>query len=192
MSERDSTSAIIRQLRKGNDQYVAALEQGTAAPTAESAHADEPPLAIALVCSDMTVDIEKVFELKYGQLYVLQASGYFAGSASTEVSMAFALHGLRLVLVIGHGPCPLIDAAAPVGHTEHAETSLLKNELVLRNRLMMRGQWQVASEEVAKAKAVESAARLRRELVGLPSLEVVPAYFDEKSGRVQFLPEASN
>jgi carbonic anhydrase len=103
----------LARLRAGNARFVA----GTPAAGALSADrrlelaAAQAPFAVVLGCSDSRVPAELVFDLGFGELFVIRVAGnVVAPSLVGSVEFAAAKFGTRLVVVLGHTQCGAILA----------------------------------------------------------------------------------
>src|SRR6266481_5502184 len=73
--------------------------------------AGQQPFAIVLGCSDSRVPAELVFDLGFGDLFVIRVAGNIvAPSQVGSVEFAAARFGTRLVVVLGHSQCGAIVA----------------------------------------------------------------------------------
>jgi carbonic anhydrase len=104
-----ATEALTR-LRDGNRRFVEAealRNQGHRASLA----AGQEPFAIVLGCSDSRVPAELVFDLGFGDLFVIRVAGNIvAPSQVGSVEFAAARFGTPLVVVMGHTQCGAITA----------------------------------------------------------------------------------
>jgi carbonic anhydrase len=104
----------LARLREGNRRFVA--NQTTAAALSSHARraelvAGQEPFAIVLGCSDSRVPAELVFDLGFGDLFVIRVAGnVVAPSGIGSVEFAAARFGTRLVVVMGHSSCGAVIA----------------------------------------------------------------------------------
>jgi len=105
-----ATEALTR-LREGNRRFVEAAATGNPRHRASLA-AGQEPFAIILGCSDSRVPAELVFDLGFGDLFVIRVAGNIvAPSQVGSVEFAAARFGTPLVVVMGHTQCGAITAA---------------------------------------------------------------------------------
>jgi len=103
------TEALTR-LREGNRRFVEAKAVGHQGHRASLADGQEP-FAIILGCSDSRVPAELVFDLGFGDLFVIRVAGNIvAPSQVGSVEFAAARFGTPLVVVMGHTQCGAITA----------------------------------------------------------------------------------
>jgi carbonic anhydrase len=104
-----ATEALTR-LRDGNRRFVEAEAIGHQGHRASLA-AGQEPFAIVLGCSDSRVPAELVFDLGFGDLFVIRVAGNIvAPSQVGSVEFAAARFGSPLVVVMGHTQCGAITA----------------------------------------------------------------------------------
>lgn len=72
----------------------------------------QAPLAAVLACSDSRVPVELLFDLGFGDLFVIRAAGQVAGPDQLG-SLEYAVEhlGVPLILVLGHTRCGAVTAA---------------------------------------------------------------------------------
>ncbi len=104
----------LARLREGNRRFVAGqTETATLSNSArrEALVAGQEPFAIILGCSDSRVPAELVFDLSFGDLFVIRVAGNIvAPSQVGSVEFAASRFGTRLVVVMGHSQCGAITA----------------------------------------------------------------------------------
>jgi len=104
-----ATEALAR-LRDGNRRFVEAEAIGNQGHRPSLA-AGQEPFAIVLGCSDSRVPAELVFDLGFGDLFVIRVAGNIvAPSQVGSVEFAAARFGSPLVVVMGHTQCGAITA----------------------------------------------------------------------------------
>ena len=86
------------------------------------------PFAIVLGCSDSQAPPEVVFDQGFGDLYVICVAGNIVGPAQVaSVEFATEQFGVRLVVVMGHSSCGVIDAALEA--VKHREGPASRNAM---------------------------------------------------------------
>jgi len=100
----------LNRLREGNRRFVEAAAIGNQGHRASLA-AGQEPFATILGCSDSRVPAELVFDLGFGDLFVIRVAGNIvAPSQVGSVEFAAARFGTPLVVVMGHTQCGAITA----------------------------------------------------------------------------------
>ncbi|HTR02108.1 MAG TPA: carbonic anhydrase [Thermoanaerobaculia bacterium] len=107
-------SEALDRLRAGNRRFVASVRDAEARLDAERRArlaAGQEPFAIILGCSDSRVPAELVFDLGFGDLFVIRVAGnVVAPSQVGSVEFAAARFGTPLVVVLGHSTCGAVLA----------------------------------------------------------------------------------
>src|SRR5260221_6376409 len=109
-----SATDALAQLREGNRRFITSQSTAGSVSHAErrlSLVSGQEPLAIVLGCSDSRVPAELVFDLGFGDLFVIRVAGNIvAPSQVGSVEFAAARFGTPLVVVMGHPQCGAITA----------------------------------------------------------------------------------
>src|SRR5256885_9409989 len=105
-----TATEALNRLREGNRRFVEAAGVGNQGHRASLA-AGQEPFAIVLGCSDSRVPAELVFDLGFGDLFVIRVAGNIvAPSQVGSVEFAAARFGTPLVVVLGHTQCGAVLA----------------------------------------------------------------------------------
>ena len=109
-----SAAEALARLREGNRRFVASIRDPAASIDAElraRLAAGQEPFAIVLGCSDSRVPAELVFDLGFGDLFVIRVAGNIvAPSQVGSVEFAAERFGTPLVVVLGHSQCGAVQA----------------------------------------------------------------------------------
>jgi carbonic anhydrase len=193
-----ATEALTR-LRDGNRRFVQAEAIGNQGHRASLA-AGQEPFAIVLGCSDSRVPSELVFDLGFGDLFVIRVAGNIvAPSQVGSVEFAAARFGTPLVVVMGHTHCGAITATLEELAGQGSESRNLRS-IVDRVRpsvesvMAVRGNVDpaVLIREAVRANVRASADHLRHgseileRLIREGRLMVVGAEYSLETGRVDF------
>ncbi len=188
---------LWRQLTAGNGRFVAGTLtfRDLARKRGESAGHQSPPVSV-LSCADSRVPPELVFDHSINQLFVVRVAGTIADPfdiASLEYAVA---HGwTKLIVVMGHSQCGAVTAALKT--TDPSTPSLVA--LVQRIRESFDGIPRTNSPTAAELRrAIEANTRFTarylvdhssvlRDAVAKKQVEIVPAYYDVASGKVERL-----
>src|SRR5512140_826014 len=125
-----SAMDALARLRDGNARFVAS--QSTSDPAATQARRaalvdGQAPFAIVLGCSDSRVPAQLVFDLGFGDLFVIRVAGnVVAPSQVGSVEFAASRFGTPLVVVMGHSQCGAIIATLEelLGHANNQSRNL--------------------------------------------------------------------
>jgi carbonic anhydrase len=103
----------LARLREGNARFVSNRASGGLSHSerrAELVYGQEP-FAVILGCSDSRVPAELVFDLGFGDLFVIRVAGNIvAPSQVGSIEFAASRFGTRLVVVMGHTQCGAVEA----------------------------------------------------------------------------------
>src|SRR3954453_23971982 len=158
----------LNRLREGNRRFVEAAAIGNQGHRASLA-AGQEPFATILGCSDSRVPAELVFDLGFGDLFVIRVAGNIvAPSQVGSVEFAAARFGTPLVVVMGHTQCGAITATLEqlAGHATQSRNlrSIVDRVRPTVESVMALGRDLDAAQlirEAVRANAPASANRLR-------------------------------
>src|SRR5204863_6099173 len=199
-----SGAEALALLRDGNRRFV--LNQSTSAPAANHARrislvSGQEPFAIVLGCSDSRVPAELVFDLGFGDLFVIRVAGNIvAPSQVGSVEFAASHFGTRLVVVLGHSQCGAILATleelqqpserqsrnlrAIVDRIRPSVEALLKTEL--RNDADALVRQAVRANVNASVDHLRRGSKVLEQLIQDEGLLVVGAEYSLETGVVEF------
>src|SRR5262245_4392238 len=104
----------LERLHEGNRRFASNQATGGDVPTSTRRAelvAGQAPFAIVLGCSDSRVPAELVFDLGFGDLFVIRVAGNIvAPSQVGSVEFAAERFHTRLVVVMGHSQCGAVTA----------------------------------------------------------------------------------
>ena len=154
------------------------------------------PMAMVLSCSDSRVPIELLFDVGFGDLFVIRN----AGNACTEGSLAsieYGLEGLNigLLVVMGHEGCGAVKAAC----SDHTSLSPSLSRLVLHIRQELVSSAVPLDPVVAvrrhpllTAQQLIESSQLIRERVHSGALLIEPACYTFDHGTIEWLGATPN
>lgn len=191
---------ILASLVQGNERFASGkthLSPRTPADFARDVKGQAPP-AIILSCADSRVPPEFVFDQPIGGLFVLRVAGNLVGSGPIllgSLEFAVAELGARLIVVMGHSLCGACQAA--ITHIENNDQLPGSIEgLVDYIRPVVRKVGNAPGDKlvnVTKENAIQNAKRLETlgpilpEFVKMGELQMVGAYYEISTGKVEFL-----
>ena len=201
----------LARLKRGNERFASNVRD-LAALAAQADRArlvdGQAPFAIVFGCSDSRVPAELVFDQGLGDLFVIRVAGNIvAPSLIGSVEFSARLHGVRLVVVLGHTGCGAIEAT--VDELEHPTVQRSPNLAAIVNRIRPTVQTLVdagvgANDHAAlvhhatRANVRASVAQLRtgspvlEELMAHDGLRIVGAEYSLESGVVDFFDEEAD
>jgi carbonic anhydrase len=194
----------LERLREGNRRFVSRLDGAAGfhgSPRLTASGADQQPFAIVLGCSDSRVPAEIVFDQGLGDLFVIRVAGNIvAPSQVGSVEFAADRFGTRLVIVLGHSRCGVIEATldqlrAPGPSRSRHLTAIVDRVRPSVEELLsteLGGDPARLMEQAVRANIRQSANHLRHgseileELIQERGLRVVGAEYCLESGVVDF------
>jgi carbonic anhydrase len=185
-----SAAEAIQQLLAGNSRYV----EGKAVcpnPAQRPSAATQHPIAAILSCSDSRVPPEIVFDQGVGSLFVVRAAGNTYDELGLQ-SLEYAIKslGAKLIVVLGHDNCGAVSAAVKSFPKPGAGVMVENIYPAVKKTRSMPGD--PVSNAVSE-NAILVAERLRgapqfRELIKTKEIQIIPARYNLKTGKIQILP----
>ena len=184
--------SVISRLKEGNNRFIDdGLERKLQDKTRRAdLTGGQDPYAIILSCADSRVVPELAFDAGLGELFVVRVAGNVANSSSiASIEYAVAHIGTPVIVVLGHQACGAVTAAVAGGDNGYNLNHLLShispaihaceagtavNDVVKKNAEM------TAQELVNRSSIIAGA-------VNDGKLEIVPAYYNLDTGKVDFL-----
>ena len=189
---------VLAELMAGNERFVAnRLEDKDWQAQVRATAAAQYPKAVILSCLDSRVPVEAVFDQGIGDVFVARVAGNIEGE-QTLGSMEFATQvvGAKLVMVLGHESCGAVIGAisgAKLGHL----TSLLEEIHSCEKHTHFHGEKSAGNPDyvdaVVRQNVLQTVADIRARSEVLRNLEkegkiqMVPAYYQLKTGKVTIL-----
>lgn len=191
---RDTTpDGIWNDMLAGNQRFVAGRPQSrTLVEERAGLVQDQHPRAIVLGCADSRVGPEFVFDQTLGDLFVVRTAGNIVDPIALG-SIEYAAEHLHapLLVVLGHGGCGAVKAAAADGDMPSAYLQAIVDRIrptVQRLSNCFEGDELVERSVIANARQsaqdILANSKLLREEVATGRLKVVSAFYDLKTGVV--------
>ena len=193
MSKKKQLSAkeALKKLKEGNKRF------STDKPVYERHDANarkelvdgQHPFAIILSCADSRVIPELVFDAGLSDLFVVRVAGNIANTSSiASIEYAVANLNVRLVVVLGHENCGAVSAALGGGEHGHNLNMLLAHVKPAVPKSNAKASAATLKNAVKKnARINAQTLRERSTILSDKKLEIVPAYYNLASGKVDFL-----
>ena len=194
----------LDRLREGNERFASNasdIVKLVSPARREQLLAAQNPFAIVLGCSDSRVPAEIVFDQGLGDLFVIRVAGNIvAPSLLGSIEFSARLHGVRLVLVLGHTQCGAIQATLDELEQPSGDRSPNLSSIVNRIRPSVEtlresglgGDRDTLVRHATRANIRQSTAHIRNgsrvieELIAHDGLRVVGAEYSLESGLVDF------
>lgn len=182
----------LQRLKDGNHRFVKEQWEGkfNDSKRRNSLVDGQSPYAIVLSCADSRVVPELAFDTGLGELFVIRVAGNVANTESiASIEYAVAHLNTKLIMILGHQNCGAVTAAMAGGSNGYNLNMLLAqispaiqeagedakvNTVVRKNAEIVADDLQKRSEIIANA-------------VRNSGLEIVPAYYNLGSGKVDIL-----
>lgn len=187
-----TANEIIQRLKDGNARFTKDSLDGRLQDSKrrESLTSGQDPYAIILSCADSRVVPELAFDTGLGELFVVRVAGNIANSSSiASIEYAVAHIGSKVIVVLGHESCGAVTAAVGGGDNGYNLNHLLAhvtpaiaaspegasvNDVVKKNAELTVNELKTRSAIIANA-------------VDAGKLQIVPAYYNLGTGKVDFL-----
>ena len=188
-------------LKEGNARFVAMKMEHpdeSAARREETAAKGQKPFAIVLGCADSRVPAETIFDRGIGDIFVIRVAGNIAMDSSVIGSLEYAAGHLQvpLIVVLGHTQCGAVGAAVSGAELEGRVREIQKKiepvaeevkkehpglrDPALTTEVAKRNVFQVEQDLLVESSEI-------RERVAKKELKIVPALYDVKTGKVDWI-----
>ena len=192
----------LRRLVEGNQRFRTQRARLADRPWAEQvASAPQRPFAIVLGCSDSRTPVEILFDVGFGELFVVRIAGNIvAPSGVGSIEFAASQFGTRLVVVMGHTRCGAVGATVQALQTGLGPES--KNIRSITDRIgphvasLVRPGSEGSTESImrdairanvrASVDHLRHGSRLLEDLVLAGRLAVLGAEYELETGAVHF------
>ncbi len=158
----------------------------------------QKPFAIVLACSDSREPVEMIFDRGIGDIFVVRVAGNVAMDSSVIGSMEYGAKHLDvpLLVILGHTDCGAVKAGLS-NSTEDGKIYDIQNKIRLvvektksENPNLNNSDllYHVTKNNVFQAKTdILTGSQIIKELVDEGKLRIVPAVYDIKTGKVEWM-----
>ncbi|MEL7185439.1 MAG: carbonic anhydrase [Pseudomonadota bacterium] len=184
----------LERLKEGNRRFVAG--ESAHANSMRGFHPDlakgQTPFATVLACSDSRVPTELIFDVGFGDLFVIRVAGnVVAPSQIGSVEYAASVLGARLVVVLGHSNCGAVVATLQELRKEASVRSPNLRSIVDRVQPAVRPDDTLETAITANVRlSVERlthGSQMLEELLDSDDLTIVGAEYSIETGEVTYL-----
>ena len=188
-------------LDEGNARFVASKmehPEQNAARREATAMNGQKPFAIVLGCADSRVPVEMIFDRGIGDIFVTRVAGNVAAGSSVIGTLEYGAGHLHvpLIVVLGHTQCGAVGLAVAGTEVGGGARDILKKigpavEQVKAEHSGLQGE--ALMTEAAKQNVFQAEKDLLfeseeiRNLAAKGVLKIVPAIYDVKTGKVEWL-----
>jgi carbonic anhydrase len=192
-----ATEALAR-LKTGNTRFASGelTHPRQSVERREALTAGQRPFAVVLACADSRTPPEVLFDQGLGDLFVVRVAGNVLNDdAIGSIEYAVTHLGAQLIVVLGHDQCGAVTAArdtiaAKAKAPGHIQSIVNAIRPAVKSTLGESLDATIRANELDVTRALRSSAPILKEKVKAGTLTVVPANYDLKSGRVEFLEPA--
>ena len=183
---------VLERLQEGNQRFVTDKLDGKLQNSSrrEGLVNGQSPYAIILSCADSRVVPELAFDTGLGELFVIRIAGNVANRSSVaSIEYAVAHLGTKVIVVLGHESCGAVSAAIAGGDNGVNLNHLLSHISQAINDSGSNADVQTVVKKNAKINAQELVKKstIISEAVQNEGLQIVSAYYNLDSGKVDFL-----
>lgn len=194
MANTVTAKQALKKLLDGNKRNVAGKKQNPRqdARRRKEVSKGQKPFAVVVGCSDSRIPPELIFDQGLGDLFVVRLAGNIVDSLALG-SIEYAVEHLdtRLVVVLGHGKCGAVTAAAQGGHAPgHVGAILRALQPALKKARKLEGDFveNAIRVNVSLVKNKIKASRpILAEMAEKGEIDVIGAYYDIDTGVVEIL-----
>jgi carbonic anhydrase len=188
-----SPEAALARLKEGNARFISgecSHPRQTPARRAELA-AGQTPFAVILTCADSRVSPELIFDQGLGDLFVLRNAGNVVDDHVLG-SIEYAIEHLHVttIVVVGHGRCGAVTAAAGGGHVPGHIRSIVESIEPAVEAVKQDGgdvvDHAIHANEKRVAEILRRVEPVLAHAVKQHHVQVFSAHYDIATGEVQF------
>lgn len=183
---------VLNRLKEGNQRFVSDKLDGKLQNSSRRDNLvnGQSPYAIILSCADSRVVPELAFDTGLGELFVIRVAGNVANQSSVaSIEYAVAHLGTKVIVVLGHESCGAVTAAIAGGDNGANLKHLLSHISQAINDSGANAELQTVVKKNAEINAHElmKKSTIISEAVQNDGLQIVSAYYNLDSGKVNFL-----
>lgn len=177
----------LKKLLDGNERYSQdhLLHADSSADRREAIHSSQAPFAAILGCSDSRIPPEIIFDQGVGDLFIIRVAGNVVGDLEQN-SIDYSVKYLKssLVLVLGHENCGAVKAVLD-GATKDINqiADLIKPAVKNCKELNV-----CIHKNIENTVKMIKKSPLIQEYMAKGEVDVVGAYYDLRSGKIELLP----
>lgn len=187
-----TSTQIIKRLEKGNARFVKDKNEGGLQDKdrRKELATGQDPWAIVLSCADSRVVPELAFDTGLGELFVLRVAGNVANTSTiASIEYAVAHIGSKVLVVLGHESCGAVTAAVGGGDNGYNLNHLLSHITPAISACKKGAAVNTVVKKNAEltVDALKNRSEIIANAVKKRKLKIVPAYYNLKTGKVDFL-----
>jgi len=194
MADTLNVKQSLKKLVDGNKRCVTCKQQNPRqdARRRKEVSKGQKPFAVVVGCSDSRIPPELIFDQGLGDLFVVRLAGNIVDAlALGSIEYAVEHLGTKLVVVLGHGKCGAVTAAAQspdapghVGAIVKAIQPAVKKARKLKGDLVDNA---IRANVALVTSKIKSSKPILAEMAEKGEIEVVGAYYNIETGAVELL-----
>lgn len=183
---------ILKRLKDGNARFVKDKLEGDLQDKSrrKDLKGGQDPFAIVLSCADSRVVPELTFDTGLGELFVLRVAGNVANTSTiASIEYAVAHIGSKVLVVLGHESCGAVTAAVGGGDNGYNLNHLLAHitPAISASKKNASVNTVVKKNAELTVEALKNRSEIIATAVKKRKLQIVPAYYNLGTGKVDFL-----
>ena len=176
----DGNERFVSRKLKFFEEDLAVLKQQT--------KEKQEPFASVLSCADSRVPVELLFDQSIGQIFVNRVAGNIATSEIiASIEYGVAVLGTRVLMVLAHSGCGAVSAAISAKAVPGQISSLYRYIRPAVDEVKGDFGGAIRANARIQARLLRTSSPVIAAALKAGSLQVVAAYYDLASGRVQLL-----
>jgi carbonic anhydrase len=190
----------LKLLQGGNKRYRAGkLQLRNYSPLGEKRASGQKPFAAIITCSDSRVSPTLIFDVERGNIFVSKVAGNSIDTGTLgSTEYAVGVLGVKLIMVLGHSDCGAVKATIGVANgtssyppSKYGSIGAVVDQIVPAIQALPPDQRTLANctASNARTQAADIAGQdpIIKPAVQAAQLQVVPAVYNIKDGRVRLL-----
>lgn len=190
---------VLQSFKEGNKRFmnnnITARDHSALVRDAAMA---QYPKAIILSCIDSRVPVEDVFDKGIGDIFVVRIAGNFVNEDILgSLEYACKVSGSKLIVVMGHGSCGAVKAAIDNVQLGNITTMLTKIKPAVEKSQDFNGEKKSGNNEFVNyvghnnvkiaIETIKAKSPVLKEMIDKEELKIVGAFYDMKTGEVEFM-----
>lgn len=186
-----TAGAALQALMSGNERFVARklkfFEEDLAILKQQTVEKQEP-FASVLSCADSRVPVELLFDQSIGHVFVNRVAGNIATSEIiASIEYGVAVLGTRVLMVLSHSNCGAVKASISAKAVPGQISSLYRYIRPAVDEAKGDFVGAIKANARIQAKLLRTSSPVIADAMKAGSLQVVAAYYDLATGKVQLL-----
>ncbi|MGD9577238.1 MAG: carbonic anhydrase [Syntrophorhabdus sp.] len=194
MTETSNVRQSLKKLLDGNRRCATCKQQNPRqdAKRRKEVTKGQKPFAVIVGCSDSRIPPELIFDQGLGDLFVVRLAGNIVDAlALGSIEYAVEHLGTKLVVVLGHGKCGAVTAAAQSADAPGHVSAIVKAiQPAIKKVQKMPGDLvdnAIRANTSLVVGKIKTSKPILAEMVEKGEIEVIGAYYNIETGAVEIL-----